>query len=88
MDRFPLPRPWLAAHRSPANPQRTYHTAILTHPDERCAWAAVAVNVATPDSSTASGLSFDVIEVLRNNEFARARGRAKGSAETRDDLPY
>jgi ADP-ribosyl-[dinitrogen reductase] hydrolase len=24
----------------------TYHTAALTHPDERCAWGAVAVNVA------------------------------------------
>ncbi len=24
----------------------TYHTAVLTHPDERCAWGAVAVNVA------------------------------------------
>jgi ADP-ribosylglycohydrolase len=28
----------------------TYHTAVLTHPDERCAWGAVAVNVAWPAS--------------------------------------
>jgi ADP-ribosylglycohydrolase len=60
----------LAAHRTPANlVSGTYHTAILTHPDERCAWAAVAVNVAAA-RFLAGKRDFipDVIEALRNND--------------------
>ena len=37
----------LAAFDSPRNlVSATYHTAALTHPDPRCTWAAVAVNIA------------------------------------------
>jgi ADP-ribosyl-[dinitrogen reductase] hydrolase len=47
----------------------TYHTAVLTHPDERCAWGAVAVNVAA-GCLLQGRRDFigDVLEVLRNNQ--------------------
>ncbi|MEP6574281.1 MAG: ADP-ribosylglycohydrolase family protein [Gemmatimonadota bacterium] len=47
----------------------TYHTAVLTHPDERCAWGAVAVNVAA--SAFLQGRRDfipEVLEVLRAND--------------------
>ncbi len=81
----------LAAHRSPANlVSGTYHTAILTHPDERCAWAAVAVNVAAARFLNGKrDFIPDVIEALRNNdapaELVAAARRVP--LETRDDLP-
>lgn len=46
----------------------TYHTAALTHPDERCAWGAVAVNVAA--ACLLQGrrdFVGDVLQVLREN---------------------
>jgi ADP-ribosyl-[dinitrogen reductase] hydrolase len=46
----------------------TYHTAVLTHPDERAAWGAVAVNVAaTCFLQGRRDFIGDVLEVLRNN---------------------
>jgi ADP-ribosyl-[dinitrogen reductase] hydrolase len=47
----------------------TYHTAVLTHPDERCGWGAVAVNVAA-GCLLQGRRDFigDVLEVLRNNQ--------------------
>jgi ADP-ribosyl-[dinitrogen reductase] hydrolase len=81
----------LAAHRSPANlVSGTYHTAILTHPDERCAWAAVAVNVAAARFLNGKrDFVPDVIEALRNNDappelLAAAR---RVPLESREDLP-
>ena len=81
----------LATHRTPANlVSGTYHTAILTHPDERCAWAAVAVNVAAARFLLGKrDFIPDVIEALRNNDapdelLAAAR---RVPLETRDDLP-
>ena len=47
----------------------TFHTASLTHPDPRCGWSAVAVNVAA--ACVLSGrrdFVGDVIEALRNND--------------------
>ena len=81
----------LATHRTPANlVSGTYHTAILTHPDERCAWGAVAVNVAAARFLLGKrDFIPDVIEALRNNDapdelLAAAR---RVPLETRDDLP-
>ncbi|HEU4570516.1 MAG TPA: ADP-ribosylglycohydrolase family protein [Gemmatimonadales bacterium] len=56
--------------RQPANLiAATYHTAALTHPDPRCGWSAVAVNVAAA-CFLAGRRDFvgDVIEALRNND--------------------
>jgi ADP-ribosyl-[dinitrogen reductase] hydrolase len=68
----------------------SYHTAMLTHPDERCAWGAVAVNVAA--AAFLSGrrdFIGDVLEILRNNgapeELRDAVGRVP--LEKREDLP-
>jgi ADP-ribosylglycohydrolase len=81
----------LATHQSPANlVSGTYHSAILTHPDERCAWGAVAVNVAAA-RFLGGKRDFipDVIEALRNNdapeELLSAARRVP--LETKDDLP-
>lgn len=68
----------------------TYHTAVLTHPDERCAWAAVAVNVAAA-SFLRGQRDFvgDVLEALRSNsapeELLQAVRRVP--LEKRDELP-
>lgn len=47
----------------------TWHTAALTHPDDRCTWSAVAVNVAAAQF-LAGRRDFlaDVIEVLQVNQ--------------------
>jgi len=68
----------------------TWHTAALTHPDDRCAWSAVAVNVAAAELlGGRRDFLADVIEVLRVNEapaelLAAAR---RIPLERRDDLP-
>ena len=68
----------------------TYHTAVLTHPDERCGWGAVAVNVAAA-CFLAGRRDFigDVIEALRENtapdELLAAVRRVP--LERREDLP-
>jgi ADP-ribosyl-[dinitrogen reductase] hydrolase len=47
----------------------TYHTAVLTHPDERCAWGAVAVNVAAACFLQGRrDFLGDVIESLTSNQ--------------------
>ncbi len=47
----------------------TYHTAVLTHPDERCAWGAVAVNVAAACFLQGRrDFIGDVIESLTSNQ--------------------
>ncbi len=68
----------------------TYHTAVLTHPDERCAWGAVAVNVAAA-CLLQGRRDFipDVLKVLRTNaapaELIAAIGRVP--LERKEDLP-
>lgn len=60
----------LRAHGSPRNlVSGTLHTAALTHPDPRCGWSAVAVNVAAA-CLLRGRRDFvpDVIEALRTNE--------------------
>lgn len=60
----------LATYASPRNlVSGTWHTAALTHPDPRCAWGAVAVNVAAA-RFLAGRRDFvpDVIEALRAND--------------------
>jgi ADP-ribosyl-[dinitrogen reductase] hydrolase len=60
----------LATRGSPRNlVAGTWHTAALTHPNDRCTWGAVAVNVAAAEL-LAGRRDFlaDVIEVLRVNE--------------------
>lgn len=60
----------LATRGSPRNlVAGSWHTAALTHPDDRCTWSAVAVNVAAAEL-LAGRRDFlaDVIEVLRVNE--------------------
>jgi ADP-ribosyl-[dinitrogen reductase] hydrolase len=56
--------------RQPANLiAATYHTAALTHPDPRCGWSAVAVNVAAACFlSGRRDFVGDVIEALKNND--------------------
>lgn len=59
----------LKSFRQPANLiSGTYHTTMLTHPDEGSAWGAVAVNV-TAACFLAGRRDFfgDVVEVLREN---------------------
>jgi ADP-ribosyl-[dinitrogen reductase] hydrolase len=47
----------------------TYHTAALTHPEERCCWSAVAVNVAAACFLKGKGdFVPEVIEVLKTND--------------------
>ena len=47
----------------------TFHTSALTHPDPRCGWSAVAVNVAAACFlSGRRDFVGDVIEALRNND--------------------
>jgi ADP-ribosyl-[dinitrogen reductase] hydrolase len=60
----------LATFRSPqALVGATYHTAALLHPDERCVWGAVAVNVALARFLLGKrDFIPDVIEALRNND--------------------
>lgn len=81
----------LRTYNQPANlVSGTYHTAVLTHPDERCGWGAVAVNV-TAACFLQGRRDFigDVLEVLRNNsapeELLAAVRRVP--LEQRDDLP-
>lgn len=68
----------------------SYHIAMLTHPDERCAWGAVAVNVAAA-AFLGGRRDFlgEVLEILRNNgapeELREAVGRVP--LEKREDLP-
>lgn len=60
----------LRAHASPRNlVSGTWHTAALTHPDPRCAWSAVAVNVAAA-SFLRGRRDFvaDVVEALLAND--------------------
>jgi ADP-ribosyl-[dinitrogen reductase] hydrolase len=68
----------------------TYHTAALTHPDERCAWGAVAVNVATA-CFLGGRRDFigDVLEVLRNNNAPEVLCEAvrRVPLEKREELP-
>lgn len=70
--------------------QSTYHTAMLTHPDERCGWGAVAVNVAAACFlSGRRDFVGDVLEALRENavpeELLEAVRRVP--LERKDDLP-
>lgn len=68
----------------------TFHTAMLTHPDERCGWGAVAVNVAAACFLHGRrDFIGDVLEVLRENsapeELLLAVRRVP--LERRDELP-
>ncbi|HET9293223.1 MAG TPA: ADP-ribosylglycohydrolase family protein [Gemmatimonadales bacterium] len=60
----------LATLGSPANlVSGSYHTAAITHPDDRCTWGAVAVNVAAAELLKGRrDFLADVLEVLRINE--------------------
>ena len=50
----------------------TFHTSALTHPDPRCGWSAVAVNVAIACFLEGRrDFVGDVIEALRNNDAPR-----------------
>lgn len=68
----------------------SYHTAMLTHPDERCGWGAVAVNLAAA-AFLAGRRDFlgEVLEVLRNNNAPQELREAVGRVplERREDLP-
>ena len=81
----------LRAAASPANlVSGTYHTAMLTHPDERCGWGAVAVNLAAACFLQGRrDFIGEVLEVLRNNmapeELMQAIRRVP--LEQREDLP-
>jgi len=81
----------LAARGSPRNlVSGSWHTAALTHPDERCTWGAVAVNVAAAEL-LAGRRDFlaDVIEVLRVNEAPEELLAAvrRVPLERREELP-
>ena len=81
----------LATRGSPRNlVAGTWHTAALTHPDDRCTWGAVAVNVATAEL-LAGRRDFlaDVIEVLRINEAPAGLLAAvrRVPLERREELP-
>jgi len=68
----------------------TYHTAVLTHPDERCAWGAVAVNVAAACFLQGRrDFIGDVIEALSSNEAPAELLEAvrRVPREKREDLP-
>ncbi|HEU5358064.1 MAG TPA: ADP-ribosylglycohydrolase family protein [Gemmatimonadales bacterium] len=60
----------LAASRSPRNlVSGTWHVVALTHPDPRCTWGAVAVNVAVACFLDGRrDIVPDVVEALRNND--------------------
>lgn len=60
----------LRTFQQPANLiSGTYHTAVLTHPDERCAWGAVAINVAAACFLQGRrDFIGDVIESLASNQ--------------------
>lgn len=68
----------------------SYHTAMLTHPDERCGWGAVAINLAAA-AFLQGRRDFvgEVLEVLRNNEAPQELRDAIGRVplEKREDLP-
>jgi ADP-ribosyl-[dinitrogen reductase] hydrolase len=68
----------------------TYHSAVLTHPDERCAWGAVAINVAaTCFLRGRRDFIGDVLEVLRNNRAPEALLGAvrRVPLEKKEELP-
>jgi ADP-ribosyl-[dinitrogen reductase] hydrolase len=77
--------------RNPADlVSSSYHTAMLTHPDERCGWGAVAVNVAAMTFLEGRrDFLGDVLAVLRNNgapvELVEAVARVP--LEQREELP-
>jgi ADP-ribosyl-[dinitrogen reductase] hydrolase len=81
----------LFAAGSPGNlVSGTYHTAKLTHPDERCGWGAVAVNLAAACFLQGRrDFIGDVLEGLRNNgapaELMEAVRRVP--LERREELP-
>jgi ADP-ribosyl-[dinitrogen reductase] hydrolase len=85
-----LPLALRAAGSLPNLVSGTYHTAMLTHPDERCAWGAVAVNLAA-GCFLQGRRDFigEVLEVLRNNaapdELMQAVRRVP--LERREELP-
>jgi ADP-ribosylglycohydrolase len=85
---FPLA---LRAAGSPANlVSGTYHTAMLTHPDERCGWGAVAVNLAAACFLQGRrDFIGEVLEVLRNNSAPEELMQAvrRVPLEKREDLP-
>ena len=60
----------LRTFRQPANlVSASYHIAALTHPDDRCTWGAVAVNVAAACFLQGRrDFIGDVIEALREND--------------------
>jgi len=68
----------------------TWHTAALTHPDDRCTWSAVAVNVAAAQF-LAGRRDFlaDVVEVLQvNNAPAELLAAVRRvPLERREELP-
>jgi ADP-ribosyl-[dinitrogen reductase] hydrolase len=68
----------------------TFHTAWLTHPEPRCAWSAVAVNVAAA-SFLRGRRDFvpEVIEALRNNDAPAELLAAvrRVPLERREELP-
>lgn len=68
----------------------SYHTAMLTHPDERCGWGAVAVNLAAA-AFLHGRRDFlgEVLEILRNNNAPQELRDAIGRVplEKREDLP-
>jgi len=68
----------------------SYHTAAITHPDDRCTWGAVAVNVAAAELLKGRrDFLADVLEVLRVNEAPPALLEAirRVPLERREDLP-
>ena len=81
----------LRTFRQPANlVSATWHTAALTHPDDRCTWGAVAVNVAAA-CFLGGRRDFigDVLEALRENDAPAELLDAvrRVPLERRDDLP-
>jgi ADP-ribosyl-[dinitrogen reductase] hydrolase len=81
----------LRTFRQPVNlVSGTYHTACLTHPDERCGWGAVAVNVAAACFlSGRRDFIGDVLEVLRHNDAPEELLAAvrRVPLERREELP-
>lgn len=68
----------------------TYHTAMLTHPDERCGWGAVAVNVAAACFlSGRRDFVADVLEALRENQAPQELVQAvkRVPLERKEELP-
>ena len=81
----------LATARNPRNlVSGTYHLAFLLHPDPRCAWGAVAVNVALARFLHGyRDFIPDVIEALRNNDVPPELLEAvrRVPLEKKEDLP-